>query len=55
MNCAEQLIGDRSFRERQQQGLIHGIRGALRGGIEAADRFDLVAEEFDADGPLGFG
>ena len=52
---AQQLIADRSFGERQQQRFVHGIGGTLRGGIEAADRFDFVAEEFDADRALGFG
>ncbi len=55
MNCAEQLIADRSFGERQQERFVHGIGGTLRGGIEAADGFDFVAEEFDADRALGFG
>ncbi len=39
----------------KQQRFVHGIGGTLRGGIEAADRFDFVAEELDADGALGFG
>ena len=55
MNCAQQLIADRSFGERQQQRFVHGIGGTLRGGIEAADRFDFVAEEFDAHRALGLG
>ena len=55
VNRAEQLIADRRFGERQQQRFVDGIRGTLRSGIEAADRIDFVAEEFDADGALGFG
>ena len=55
VNCAQQLIADRSFGERQQQRFVHGIRRTLRGGIEAADGFHFVAEEFDAHRALGFG
>ena len=55
VNCAEQLIADGSFGEREQERFVEGIRRPLRGGIEAADGFDFVAEEFDADGALGFG
>src|ERR1700719_3576755 len=54
VNGAQQVIADRSFGERQQQRFVHGVGGTLRGRVEAADRFDLVAEEFDADGALGF-
>ena len=55
VNRAEQMIADRSFGERQQERFVHGIGGTLRSGIEAADRFDFVAEELDADRALGFG
>ena len=55
MDCAEEMIADGSFGEREQQRFVHGIGRTLRGGIEAANGFDFIAEEFDADGALGFG
>ncbi len=55
VNGAEQMLADRSFGEREEERFVHGIGGTLRGGIEAANGFDFVAEEFDADGALGLG
>ncbi len=55
VNCAQQMIADRSFGQRQQQRFVQGIRRALRRGIETADRFHFVAEELDAHRALGFG
>ena len=55
MDRAQQVIADRSFGERQQERFVHGIRRALRGGIEPAYGFYLVAEEFDAHRALGLG
>ena len=52
---AEQLNCDRSFRKREKQGFIHWVRRALAGGIELAHGFDLVSEELDAHGAIGFG
>ncbi len=49
------MIADRRFCQGQQQRFIHGIRRTLRSGIEAANRFHLVAEELDAHRALGFG
>ena len=54
MNCAEKMIADWRFGERQKQGFVHRIRRALRGGIEVADGIDFVAEEFDAHRAIGF-
>ena len=51
----EEALGDGGFGEGQQQGLIEGRGGALGIGIEFADGLDLVAEELEADGAVGFG
>ena len=54
MNCAEKMLADGRFGEREKQGLVDRIRRALRGGIEFADGIGFVAEEFDAQGAIGF-
>ncbi len=50
----EQMLGNRSFRQRQQLGFIQTALRALRIRIELADGFNFVAEELDADGAIGF-
>ena len=55
VNCAEKMFADWSLGERKKQGFIHRIRGTLGGGVEFADGIGFVAEEFDAQGTVGFG
>src|ERR1700678_623301 len=55
MNCAEKVLADWSFGERKQERFIDGIGRTLGGGIELANGIGLVAEEFDAQGAIGFG
>src|SRR5712671_7359452 len=54
VNRAEQLFADRSFGEWKEQGFIDGIRRALGSGVELANGIGFVAEEFDAEGAVGF-
>ena len=49
------MLGDGSFGERQQLRFVEAGLRALRFGIEFANGFDLVAEELDAHGAVGFG
>ncbi len=51
----KQALGDRCLGKRQQQGFVEGRGGALGFWIELADGLDLVAEELEAHGPVGFG
>ncbi len=51
----EQAFGDGRFSEGQQPGFIEAGLRALGFGVEAADGFDFVAEELDAQGAVGFG
>ena len=55
MDCAEKILADRSFGEREKKSFVYGIRRALRGGIELADGFGFVAEELDAKRAVGLG
>jgi len=48
----EEFVGDGSFGEWEEQGVVESGGGALGFGIEAADGLDLVAEEVDADGTV---
>ncbi len=51
----EDLFGDGGFGEGKEKGVVEGGGGALGVGVEAADGFDLVAEEVDADGAVHLG
>jgi len=51
----QQFFGDGSLGEREQERGVEGVGAALRLGVEGADGFDLVAEEVEADGAVGFG
>ena len=44
----QQVLGDGRFGEGQEPGFVEAGLRALGFGIEAADGFDLVAEELDA-------
>ena len=55
MDGGQQVLRHRRFGERQQLRLVEAGLRALRFGIEFADGFDLVAEEFDAHGAIGLG
>ncbi len=48
----EEFFGDGSFGEGEEEDFVEGGAGALGFGVEAADGFDLVAEEVDADGTV---
>ena len=48
----EEFFGDGGFGEREEEGVVERGAGALGVGVEAADGFDLVAEEVDADGAV---
>ena len=48
VNCAEQMLADRSFGEWEKQGLVYGVRGALGCRVELANGIGFVAEELDA-------
>ena len=48
VNCAEKMFADGSFGEREEHGFVDGIGRALGGGIELANGFGFIAEEFDA-------
>ena len=41
------------FEERRERDLLDRADGTLRIGIELAQGFDGIAEQFEADGPLG--
>ena len=47
MDGAKQFVVNGSFRERQQQGLVHRTRGPLRRWVELSDGLDLVAKKFN--------
>ena len=51
----EELFGDGGLGEWEEEGVVEGGGGALGVGVEAADGFDLVAEEVDADGAVHLG
>src|SRR5208282_6262780 len=53
VNCAEKMFADRRFSEWEQQSLVYGTGRTLRSGIELANRIGFVAEEFDAEWPVG--
>ena len=48
----EEFFGDWSFGEGRRSALVERGGGALGVWVEAADGFDLVAEEVDADGAV---
>ncbi len=51
----QQALGDRRLGQRQQLRFVEARLRALRLGIEFADGLNLVAEELDAHGAVGFG
>ena len=55
MNGGEKMFRDRSFSQRQKLRFVETGLRTLRLGIELADGLDLVAEELDAHGAIGFG
>ena len=54
VNGAQQIFTHRSFREWQQQGLVHRTRRSLGRRIKLANRLHLVAEKLDAHRPVRF-
>ena len=55
MNCAEKVVANGSFGQRQEDRFIHGIRGPLGCRFELADGLNLVAEKLNAHRTVRFG
>ena len=55
MNCAEKVVANGSFGQRQEDRFIHGIRGPLGCWVKLADGLNFVAEKLNPHRPVRFG